>query len=386
MRRLLTILAADIAGYSKHVEENENATLQQLNALRSLMDPIIEQHGGIIANTAGDSVLAYFESPVEAVNAATKLQISHAKFNINTPSSQLLQFRLGINIGDVNVQQNGDILGHGVNVAARLEQLAEPGGICLSQNVMDQVSGKLQLEFTKIGEHRVKNLTKAISVYSVGASKFDLLKQLKKQSTKLLHNPLMQFGFTAVVGLGVLLTFWITNSGGSSSTVNHANITDFLASDPSPEEIIEFFKPSTTGYLDGRKYVILQTWGGKWDEISEISARLGGYPVAINSAEENQFVYDLTLKHPEHWQTYNGLHAGPSIGLVQKPGSSEPGDGWTWSNGEELIYENWKTFGPDNYGGKQSMARFGVEKDTRPGPTWNDVDSVQHAVVVEIPE
>lgn len=383
MRKLLTILAADVANYSQYIEADEVMTLKHLAGLRKLMDPIIESHGGTIANTAGDSVLAYFDSPVEAVSAATKIQIAHSQYNMNSAPDTPLIFRIGINIGDVVIQPDGDILGHGVNVAARLEQLAEPGGICLSQGVMDQVSGKLQLEFSKVGEHRVKNLRQPIVVYSVGTSGSGLTKKLQRLTNGFISNPRAQFGFTIIAVISASLAIWMQR--GEPVRTSYSNIPDFLSSDPTPEDIIQHFQPSTVGNFQGRNYIVLQTWGGEWDDIVAIGEKLGGYPVAINSQEENQFVYELTLKHPEHWQVLGKIHAGPTIGLIQAPGSTEPNGGWSWSNGESMTYENWKTYGPDNTGGKQSLARFGVRKDTGIGSTWNDVDTAQHAVVFEVP-
>lgn len=384
MRKLLTILAADVANYSQHIEDNEVLTLKHLAELRKLMDPIIDSHGGTIANTAGDSVLAYFDSPVEAVSAATNIQISHSQNSMNSAPNKPLMFRIGINIGDVAIQPDGDILGHGVNVAARLEQLAEPGGICLSQSVMDQVSGKLQIEFTKVGEHRVKNLSQTIVVYSVGKSASGLRKRLGRLTNGFISNPRAQFGFTVIAVIAASLAIWIQRDEPVSTS--YSSISDFLSSNPTLEAIIEHYQPSTVGHFQGRDYIILQTWGGEWDDIVALGEKLGGYPVAINSKEENEFVYELTMKHPDHWQVLgNKIHAGPTIGLVQAPSSVEPNGGWSWSNGESLTYENWKTYGPDNTGGNQSLARFGVRKDTGKGSTWNDVDTVQHAVVFEIP-
>jgi class 3 adenylate cyclase len=163
-RRLTAILAADAVGFSRQMGENEEGTLQVLAAQRAIIDRLIIAHEGRIFGTAGDSVLAEFASSVEAVRCAVEIQEALQTRNENAPEAQRLEFRIGINLGDVMVD-GADILGDGVNVAARLESIAKPGGICISSSVYDQIMGKLSLGFVDLGEKSLKNITRPIRVY-----------------------------------------------------------------------------------------------------------------------------------------------------------------------------------------------------------------------------
>ena len=163
-RRLTAILAADAVGYSRQMSENEEGALQVLAAQRAIIDRLIVAHEGRIFGTAGDSVLAEFASSVEAVRCAVEIQEALQTRNESAPEAQRLDFRIGINLGDVMVD-GSDILGDGVNVAARLESIADPGGICISSSVYDQIMGKLSLGFVDLGEHSLKNITRPIRVY-----------------------------------------------------------------------------------------------------------------------------------------------------------------------------------------------------------------------------
>ena len=165
-RKLAAILATDAVGYSKLMSANEEGTLKVLAAHRAVIDGIIEFHEGRIINTAGDSVLAEFGSPVEAVRCAVEIQDALKTRNDSLPESQRMQFRIGVNLGDV-MEKGEDLLGDGVNVAARLESIAEPGGICVSSSVYDQIAGKLDLGFVNIGTQSLKNIQRPIQVYRV---------------------------------------------------------------------------------------------------------------------------------------------------------------------------------------------------------------------------
>ena len=164
-RRLTAILAADVVGYSRLMEADETATLASLKAHRAeLLDPEIAGHNGRIVKLMGDGILAEFASVVDAVNCAVELQRGTAARNAGIPKDQSIVFRIGINLGDVIVEGD-DIYGDGVNVAARLESLAEPGGICLSATVHDHIAGKVALNLEDGGEHKVKNLTRPVHVW-----------------------------------------------------------------------------------------------------------------------------------------------------------------------------------------------------------------------------
>jgi class 3 adenylate cyclase/pimeloyl-ACP methyl ester carboxylesterase len=166
-RHLAAILAADVAGYSRLMGADEVGTLARLRTHRGeLLDPAIEIHRGHIANTAGDSILAEFGSVVDAVSCAVEIQRSMLERNSETPPDQRIEFRIGINLGDV-VSEGTDIFGDGVNVAARLESLADRGGICISRQVLDQVEGKLDLNYRELGRQNLKNIAKPVEVYAI---------------------------------------------------------------------------------------------------------------------------------------------------------------------------------------------------------------------------
>ncbi|HEY5720353.1 MAG TPA: adenylate/guanylate cyclase domain-containing protein, partial [Gammaproteobacteria bacterium] len=168
-RRLVTILAADAVGYSRMMSADEEDTLRVLGAHRAVIDGIIAFHEGRIVNTAGDSVLAEFASPVQAVRCAVEMQDALKTRNDALPEARRMLFRVGINLGDVMVKGD-DLLGDGVNVAARLEGIAEPGGICISSSVYDQISGKLDLRLDDIGEQALKNISRPIRTYRIQAA------------------------------------------------------------------------------------------------------------------------------------------------------------------------------------------------------------------------
>ena len=164
-RRLAAIVAADIAGYSRLIGQDEEGTLRALRAhRRELIDPLIDEHGGRIANTAGDSLLLEFPSVVDAVRCVLDVQRGMATRNQAVPADHRIEFRVGINIGDV-VAEGDDILGDGVNVAARVQELAEPGSICISRKVYDEVAGRLDIGFEDIGSHSLKNTVDPVQVY-----------------------------------------------------------------------------------------------------------------------------------------------------------------------------------------------------------------------------
>ena len=166
-RRLVAVFAADVEAYSRLVGSDEVGTLKGLTERRAILDKLIGDHGGRIANTAGDSVLAEFGSAVEAVQCAIDAQIALVESNSSLPPDRRIQFRIGIHIGDV-VVRGGDLFGDGVNLAARLESLAEPGGICISSSAYEQVHGKVKVDFADLGEHYLKNISRPMRAYAVG--------------------------------------------------------------------------------------------------------------------------------------------------------------------------------------------------------------------------
>ncbi|MFD0466548.1 adenylate/guanylate cyclase domain-containing protein [Microvirga aerilata] len=166
-RRLAAILAADVVGFSTQMGQDDEGTLAKIKSLRrEIIEPRVSDHQGRVVKTTGDGFLAEFASPLEAVQCAAEIQRDLAARATQKPS-QALHLRIGINIGDIIIEEDGDIYGDGVNVAARLEQLATPGGIWVSGKVYEEIRGKLPLSFEDKGEQQVKNIAKSIRVYNV---------------------------------------------------------------------------------------------------------------------------------------------------------------------------------------------------------------------------
>src|SRR5215471_13350156 len=163
-RRLTAILAADVAGYSRLMGQDEAGTARALREHRVAANPLIAEHAGRIVKTTGDGILIEFASVVGAVECAHALQRLAAERNADLPSERRMEWRIGIHLGDVLVE-GADILGDGVNIAARLEGIAEPGGICISEDAYRQVRGKMDAEFIDIGEQSLKNIARPLRVY-----------------------------------------------------------------------------------------------------------------------------------------------------------------------------------------------------------------------------
>ena len=168
-RRLAAIVAADVAGYSRLMGLDEVGTARTLREHRAVTDALVAKHGGRLVKTTGDGVLLEFPSVVDAVECAVAVQAVMAQRNEGIPQDRRMLFRIGINLGDILIEGE-DILGDGVNVAARLEGIAEPGGICISSSAYEQVRGKVPVEFTDLGEQTLKNIARPVRTYTVGAS------------------------------------------------------------------------------------------------------------------------------------------------------------------------------------------------------------------------
>ncbi len=165
-RRLAAILAADMVGYSRLVENDEEGTLRALGACRRIIDGLVADHQGRVFGSAGDSVVAEFASVVEAVRCATAIQEEIGKRNAELPEDRRMAYRIGVNLGDV-VVDGDNLLGDGVNIAARLEGLAEPGGVWISADTYRQVKGKVDAAFEDLGDHEIKNIGEPVRVYRV---------------------------------------------------------------------------------------------------------------------------------------------------------------------------------------------------------------------------
>jgi adenylate cyclase len=196
-RKLTAILCADVYGYSRLMGGDEEATLVTLTAHRKIIDSLIEQHHGRFVNSAGDSVLAEFASVVEAVNCAVDIQIALKSENAKLPPERRMEFRIGVNLGDVMVE--GDqIYGDGINVAARLESLADPGGICISGTVHEHVDKKLALNYQDLGAQRVKNIAEPVRVFRV------LLEPGAARKPQRVERKYLRRGAFSVAGLAII--------------------------------------------------------------------------------------------------------------------------------------------------------------------------------------
>ncbi len=203
-RRLTTIVAADIAGFSRLVGIDEEGTLSaQRRHRKDLIDPLLERHGGRVANTAGDSLLIEFPSAVEAVRCAMSVQAEMSVRNAGVPPDRRIEYRIGINVGDVVVEDD-DLLGDGVNIAARLEALAQPGGICLSGTTRDHIRDRLDIGLQDMGEVSVKNISRPVQVFRVSETPSQGVSPSRPPRRRRLLAagiPAALFGLIAIVGL-----------------------------------------------------------------------------------------------------------------------------------------------------------------------------------------
>jgi TolB-like protein/class 3 adenylate cyclase len=208
-RKLAAILSADVEGYSRLMDDDEEATVRTLTAYRNATNDLVQQYRGRTVDTPGDNILAEFTSVVDAVNCAVEIQRELAERNAELPENRRMQFRIGVNLGDV-IEEKGRIYGDGVNIAARMEAMAEAGGICVSGRAYDQVENKLGLEYENLGEHQVKNITRPIRVFRVlsfpGAAAHRVV-QAKKTLGKKWRRIALATSAMCVVGI-VALAVW----------------------------------------------------------------------------------------------------------------------------------------------------------------------------------
>jgi TolB-like protein len=187
-RRLAAIVAADVAGYSRLMGLDEVGTASTLREHRKVTDALVAKHGGRLVKTTGDGVLLEFPSVIDAVDCAVAVQTVMAERNVGIPQDRRMLFRIGINLGDILIEGD-DILGDGVNVAARLEGIAETGSICISSSAHDQVLGKVDVEFADLGEQNLKNIARPVRAYTVEWNGLGFNKQSGKQSGAVPHTP-----------------------------------------------------------------------------------------------------------------------------------------------------------------------------------------------------
>jgi len=264
-RKIAAILAADIAGYSKLVAEDEEETLRRLESYREVFGDFVARFSGRIFNTAGDAVLAEFPSAVEAVRCAIDVQESLRTRNLAYPASRQMSFRIGITIGDV-VEREGDLLGDGVNIASRLSGLAQPGGLCVARTVYEQVANKLSVEFVDIGEQQVKNIPTPIHAYALALGGADRHHQARPPGPQNHASSFWPIAITAasVAVIAVVALLYIVavqpvapvGSGGPPQTVAAAEPPATL---PPPQRPPELLVPETVPFIPDRQRLAIRT-------------------------------------------------------------------------------------------------------------------------------
>jgi TolB-like protein/class 3 adenylate cyclase/Flp pilus assembly protein TadD len=269
-RRLAAILAADVAGYSRLMGADEEGTLQRLKAhRRQLIDPKIAEHRGRIVKTTGDGMLVEFSSVVDAVRSAAEIQRAMADRDSGMVDDQRIKFRIGINLGDVIVEDS-DIFGDGVNVAARLEALAEPGGICISRMVRDQIRDKLPYGFEDLGEQSVKNIARPVRAYAMRAKDIAAL-------------PVSDAPAALVKSIGGMLSAAETDPNSAGAPRLSIVVLPFTSMSPDPEQ--EYFADGITedlttdlSRIEG-SFVIARstafTYKGKAVDVRQVARELG---------------------------------------------------------------------------------------------------------------
>jgi adenylate cyclase len=210
-RKLTAILSADVAGYSRLMSDDERATLHTLTMYRQIIGERVSRHDGRVVDSPGDALLAEFPSAVEAVQCSIELQQELGRRNAQLAEHRRMQFRIGINLGDV-IEEKGALYGDGVNVAARLEALAEPGSFCISGPVFDQVDGKLSIRFKYLGEREVKNIPRPVRVYQ--PERLGPVSVQPKQHRRLRVG--IGFAVAAAVAIGTAATIWQRHSSTES--------------------------------------------------------------------------------------------------------------------------------------------------------------------------
>jgi TolB-like protein/class 3 adenylate cyclase/Flp pilus assembly protein TadD len=207
-RKLAAILSADVEGYSRLMDDDEEATVRTLTAYRNAINDLVQQYRGRIVDSPGDNILAEFTSVVDAVNCAVEIQQELAKRNTALPDERKMQFRIGVNLGDV-IDEEERIYGDGVNIAARIESLSESGGICISHSAYDQIKNKLKLGYEYLGEHEVKNIREPLKAYRVlMAPEFEgQLIGVKKKTSKSRWTGVVAASVVLIIGI-VLWQFY----------------------------------------------------------------------------------------------------------------------------------------------------------------------------------
>jgi adenylate cyclase len=309
-RKLTAILSADVKGYSRLMGEDEEATLRSLQEYKKLMASSIQHHRGRIVGTAGDSVLAEFASVVDAVQCAVEIQQVLRAKNALLPEDRRMDFRIGINLGDV-IEEGDTIYGDGVNIAARLEGLAEAGGICISESAYQQIENKLPLRYDYLGEHEVKNIAKPVRVYcariEADAAPSKLGKEKKPVGKRLSKAALAIVAVVVIAGAVILYQFVLRPSPSKTEVASKEKmalplpdvpsiaVLPFvnMSKDPDQEFLCDGMTEAIITALSKvpRMFVIARnstsTYKGKPVEVKQVSEKLGVRYVLEGSVQKS---------------------------------------------------------------------------------------------------
>src|SRR5512136_1762111 len=235
-RKLTAILSADVKGYSRLMGEDEEWTLRTLNAYKEVMRSLVQQHRGRVISSPGDNVLAEFASVVDVVQCAVEIQQVLRAKNAMLPENRRMDFRIGINLGDV-IEEGEQIYGDGVNIAARLEGLADAGGICISESAYQQIENKLPLKYEYLGEHEVKNIAKPVRVYRARiepeAVPSKLGEEKKPVGKRLSKSALGVIAIVVIAGAAILYQFVLRPSPSKTEVASKEKMAFPLPDKPS---------------------------------------------------------------------------------------------------------------------------------------------------------
>jgi adenylate cyclase len=284
-RKLAAILAADVVGYSRLAGVDEELILARLRTLRSdLIDPTIAVHGGRVVNRTGDGVLVELRSVVDAVRCAIEIQLGMAERNAGLPAEKRIEYRLGVHIGDVVEESDGDLMGDGVNIAARLEGIAKPGAICLSEQAYWQVRGRLDLAVMDLGPTRLKNIAEPVHVYSLEAGAAARAKPLKSAARRQ-RSLIIALGALAVALAAIAAGVWHSRWADAKAERVAVMVLPFtnLSGDPSMNTLAEAV---TDGLTDAASRFPVQVIA------SDTAKAYAGKPIDVK-----QIGYDLGLRY-----------------------------------------------------------------------------------------
>ena len=286
-QRLAAILAADVAGYSRLMGDDERATIDALNACRDIFQSAIESHAGRVVDMAGDSVLAVFDTAIGAAEAALAAQEALAAFNADIPEGRRMRYRIGLNTGDIHEQDDGTVYGDGVNIAARLEAIAEPGGICVSDKVHLELRSKPDLSFADAGSHEVKNIAEPVRAYAVLSG--NAVAATPARRARRLGLPALMAGGAFAVAI-LFAVYWFLDSGTDQPVDLVIAMPDGpsimvlpfenLSGDPEQDYFVDGLATDITNAFTAFSLKVIgagsaAVYADKQDDVSAIAAALG---------------------------------------------------------------------------------------------------------------